>query len=220
MISSSMILKIITARRLVLFFWLTIARFCIFAQSPGVPQVGGIMVPALVKVSGPDWNNKGLGSGFTVSYMTNNAFLIYDITAQGTSGEFLDPKGGFFKLMPGGGMGYCSESSGIGIFGGLSGGLYFANNGGNDDFYKSTFGDEDFKMFPLGWSIWTRVFYTDLDYVPIGLKLAYTKGRYGFNDFTSTINIYFFSINIGFANGPGLKGFYLFPGISFNSPNL
>jgi hypothetical protein len=187
-----------------------------FAQGEG--GRGWMVIPAFVNASGPDWHNKGLGSGVNFSFMGYGENLAYDITAQIEGGKhYKEVEGGHFKFMPGFGLGYTDESSGVGIFLGLSGGLYDANNGGIDSTYSSTTGTpgKDFKDMPLGWSVWAHFVVTggaDMDV--FGIKAAYSKGRYDFSDIGISLEVYWFSINMGYSKGAGLKGFFLYPGIS------
>jgi len=172
-----------------------------------------LITPAYVKVKSAGGNFEGLGSGVSLTSLFSNKFIGIGINCQVMGQEYLAVEGGYFKMMPILALGYYGEKSGFYVGGGY--GFFDANNGGEDVKYISS---SDLTGKILGWTLMAHFCFNQ----KTAFEYNYDqdlKGYFRVHKF-SFIIFYALSLNASYLEGPGIKGFYIYPGITIHLHGL
>lgn len=193
------------------FKWLLIVILLIFACNPLKCQ--WLITPAYVKLQSAGGNFKGLGSGVSLTSLFSNKFIGIGINCQVMGQEYLAVEGGYFKMMPVLALGYYGEKSGFYVGGGY--GLFEANNGGEDEKYISS---TDLTGKILGWTMMAHLCFNHKTAIEYNYDQD-LKGHFKVHKI-SFIIFYALSLNASYLEGPGIKGFYVYPGLTLHLHGL
>jgi len=195
---------------------ISILTFCFLVFSDNAhAQKGGswLFTPAFANVSTPSGSNSGLGCGVNLETFFYGKYIAGGFCCQTAYSKYLDVAGGYLKLMPRLGFGYVNDDH-TGFLVGGSYGVFFANNGGDDntDYYTGgVIKEASYKNhLGTGWGVWFHF--------SINRKFALDTSVDNGGDFKVTrfgiIMFYFVTLNFANISGPGISGLYVYPGLT------